>query len=60
LKICNQFVKRVKKYGVPDKNNQRVVDLILARGQSILEKANKGPNENFGAASIIWDQIIEI
>jgi len=50
----------VKKYGVPDKNNQRVVDLILARGQSILEKANKGPNENFGAASIIWDQIIEI
>jgi len=52
VKIYNELVKKVKKCGFSD--NPGWSDLILARGQSILEK---GQTKILGPASVIWDQI---
>jgi len=58
VKIYNELVKKVKKCGFSD--NPGWSDLILARGQSILEKGQKrakGQTKILGPASVIWDQI---
>jgi len=56
MKICNQLVKKVKKYGFSDRN-QGGQTYFLQGAKSILEK---GQTKMLWPASVIWDQISEI
>jgi len=52
VKICNQLVKNVKKYGFSDRTQGGQI-WFLQGTKSILEKGQKrakGPNQNFGAS----------
>jgi len=62
VKTCNQLVKKVKKMWFL-RQDPRWSDLILEKGQSILEKGQKrtkGQTKLLGPASVIWDQMHEI
>jgi len=50
VKICNQLVKKVKKYRVPDRNQGRVARHNSCKGPNLSQKRTKGPNEYFGAS----------
>ena len=56
MKTCNELVKKVKKIWFL-RQEPGWSDLILARGQPILEK---GQTKILGPISVIWDQISEI
>jgi len=56
VKICNQLVKKVKKYGLSDKTQGGQI-WFLQEAKRVLEK---GQMKIVEPASIIWDQISEI
>ena len=56
MKICNELVKKVKKYGYSDRTQGGQI-YFLQGAKSILEK---GQTKILGPASVIWDQISEI
>jgi len=56
VKIYNQLVKKVKKYGFSDKTQGDQI-WFLQGAKSVLEK---GQTKILGPTSVIWDQISEI
>ena len=62
MKICNQLVKNLKKYGFSDRTQGGQI-WFLQGIKSILEKGQKEPKgqtKTLGPASVVWDQISEI
>jgi len=59
VKICNQFVKKVKKDGFSDWTQGGQIQ-FLQEAKSILKRANiepKGQMKNVGPGCVIWNQI---